>query len=256
MKANTLKRKLASGIPCVGTFITIPSPDVVEIAGVAGFDFVIIDLEHGLINLETMANMVRAADVHELAAIVRVPESSDDLLLSALESGAHGVEVPHIETKEDAEKAVQAVKYFPHGMRGVSPYTRAGWYSSINPQQHFTISNEETMVILQIEGRLGVENIRTIASVRGVDVLFAGPYDLSQSLGVPGAVDDANVLTAIKTIIQVCNEKGIWPGTFAPTVDKARQWIKTGMKYIAYSVDNGILFKAFQQSVTEIKKET
>ncbi len=252
MKKNVLKEKLRMGKPCVGLFATIPSPSIVELAAVAGFDYVIIDLEHGVIDYETMENMVRAADVHGLTAVVRVPESFEDAVLKALEAGAHGVEIPHIGSAAEAEKAVKAVKYAPEGMRGVSPYTRAAWYTSIPPREHFAVSNRETMVVLQIEGVEGVENMEAIASVKGVDVLFVGPYDLSQALGVPGDVDNEKVLAALKKLVQICMQKGVSAGSFAPTVEKARQLISQGVKYVAYSVDTGIIYKGFKQAVDEI----
>lgn len=251
---NRLKRKLSSGLACVGPFINIQNPAVVEMAALAGFDFVIIDMEHGLFNRENLENMVRAAEIHGITPVVRVPEDSTSAILSALEAGAQGIEAPHIESVSDAEKVVEAVKYFPEGMRGVSPYTRAARYSSIPPRQHFETSNRETMVILQIEGIKGVENLEAIASLKGVDVLFAGPYDLSQAFGVPGEVEHPKVLQTIEKVVKVCDSRGLHAGTFAPSVEKARRWINSGMRFIAYSVDTGILYNAFKQSVDEIRR--
>ncbi|MEM1944632.1 MAG: aldolase/citrate lyase family protein [Nitrososphaerota archaeon] len=253
MRENRLREKLMVGKPCVGTFATIPNPAVVELIALSGFDFVIIDMEHGILNYESVENMVRAGDVHGLTSIVRVRENRESDILSALETGAQGVEVPHVESAEDAQRAVGAAKYAPMGMRGVSPYTRAGGYSSIPPHEHFLTSNRETMIVLHIEGREGVENMDSILRVEGVDVLFAGPYDLSQAYGVPGDVEDPKVLGAINKLIERCGSRGRWAGTFAPDVDKARRWITAGIKYVAYSVDSGIFYNALKQALDDIR---
>ncbi len=253
MIANRVKEKLGAGEPCVGVFATIPSPTVVEIIGYAGFDFVIIDMEHGIIDFESVENMVRAADIHGLTSIVRVPEARESYILRALETGAHGVEVPHISDGEDAARVVEAVKYAPQGERGVSPYTRAAGYSSISPPEHFSRSNRETMTVLHIEGRRGVERLEEIADVGGVDVLFAGPYDLSQSYGVPGDVDDPRVVYSMNKLIEICRNRGRWPGTFAPNVERAKRWIKAGMKYLAYSVDSGIFYESLRDIMVRLR---
>ena len=253
MKPNRLKEKLSTDSPCLGTFATIPNPSVVEMIAYAGFDFVIIDMEHGVMDLESVENMVRAADIHGLTSIVRVPENSESSILRALETGAQGVEVPHVDDRESARRAVEAVKYYPEGRRGVSPYTRAGGYSSIPPSEHFTTSNRETMVILHIEGREGVENLDEILAVKGVDVLFAGPYDLSQSYGVPGRIDDPRVVEGMNILIRKCRERNVYPGTFSASVEMAKRWIAAGIRYMAYSVDVGIFYEALKNSVGIIR---
>lgn len=247
MKRNALKQKLAAGETCIGTFITIPSPTVVEIAAVAGFDFLIIDLEHGNIDLQDVENMVRACDLHSVSCIVRLPENYQSFFPKILETGAQGVQVPHVQSGREAEEIVKAVKYWPEGMRGVSPYTRAGDYSSIQPTEHFKISNQETMVVVQIENLHGVDNMEQIASVKAVDVIFAGPYDLSQAFGIPGKLDDERVVNTVERLANVCRRKGRWAGTFVSNHQNFDRWRSVGIQYIAFSVDCGIIYKAFKE---------
>jgi len=253
LKENLVKRKLSSGEYCFGIFATIPFPTIPEIVGYAGFDFVIIDLEHGVMDFESVENMVRAADNLGVTSVIRVPEARESYILRALETGAQGIQVPHVEDKDTAKYVVESIKYAPLGHRGVSPYTRAANYSSLSPIEHFRKSNEETLVVLQIEGREGVENIESVASVDGVDVLFAGPYDLSQSFGVAGDIDNPIVKQSISRIVETCKRHGKYPGTFASNIERAKNWISAGMKYIAYSVDTGIFYESLRRIIEAIK---
>jgi 4-hydroxy-2-oxoheptanedioate aldolase len=255
LKESHVKKKLLKGGFCLGIFSNIPSPSISEIAGYAGFDFIIIDMEHGIMDFESVENMVRAADAVGISSIIRVPEARESYILRAVETGAQGVQVPHVEDRQTAELVVDSVKYAPLGNRGVSPYTRAANYSSLSPTEHFKKSNEETLVVLQIEGREGVENIESIVTVEGVDVLFAGPYDLSQSFGVTGDLDNPLVRRSMDKLIETCKIYGKWPGTFAPNIERARSWISAGMKYLAYSVDTGILYESLRHIVESVKSK-
>jgi 4-hydroxy-2-oxoheptanedioate aldolase len=182
-----------------------------------------------------------------------VPDARERYILRALETGAQGVQIPHVEDKEIAELVVEWVKYAPIGRRGVSPYTRAANYSSLPAAEHFKRSNDETIIVLQIEGVDGIANIESIASVEGVDVLFAGPYDLSQSLGVPGEIDNPEVKQGMFKLMETCKRYGKWPGTFASDVERAKSWLAAGMKYLAYSVDTGILYESLHRIAELIK---
>lgn len=248
MRVNNLKRVLREGRVVLGPFMKLSNPALVEIMGHAGFNFVIIDTEHAPLNFETVENLIRAAELVDIAPIVRVTENDSALILRALDVGALGVEVPHISKKEDAMKAVRAVKFAPEGERGVCPFVRAAEYSSLDRYEYFKRANEETMVIIHIEGLEGIRNLEDILTVKGLDVIFIGPYDLSQSLGMLGQVDHPLVINKMKEVIAKAKEK-VAVGTFVDDVKAAKKWINAGVQYISYSVDVGIFYDACERIV-------
>ena len=191
---KVLRDRLKEGEIVFGPFMKLASPQVVEIAGFAGFDFVILDMEHGPLCFETIENLVRAAEVVDIAPLVRVYDKKPSLIVRSLDVGAEGVLVPHISSVVEAESLVDTARFNPHGERGVCRYVRAAKFSSLDRYSYFDEANRNTLVIAMIEGEDGIANLDQILSVVGIDVVFIGPYDLSQSLGIPGQVTDARVI--------------------------------------------------------------
>lgn len=185
---NNFKNKL-NGDGVVGIFSKTCDPGFIEVLGYAGADYVIIDLEHGPNSVQSVQNLIRGAQVAGIMPIVRVKESCASVMGEALDIGAGGIQVPQITTKADAEKVMERTKFSPIGERGVCRFVRAAQYSAKDRFEYFKEENEK-VTILQIEGQEGIDNIDDILTVDGIDVLFIGPYDLSQSLGVPGEIDN------------------------------------------------------------------
>lgn len=253
MKKNHLKKALQDGKVIFGPFLKFTDPAVVEIMGFAGFDFVIIDEEHGPISIESAQNMIRAAESVNITPVIRVSNNDEALILRALDIGAQGIEIPQINSKYDAERAVKSVKYSPQGERGVCRYVRAANYSSMDKFKYFKYANEETMIIAHIEGVEGINNLDKILSVPGIDVIFIGPYDLSQSLGIPGEVNHPLVTEKMKEVVLKCKKNKVAVGTFADDIETARSWVSLGVQYMAFSVDVGILYEASKQIVKKFK---
>ena len=207
MKKNNLKEVLKEGKNVFGPFMKFTDPAAVEIMGFAGFDFVIIDAEHGPISMQSAQNMIRAAETVNITPIIRVANNDEALILRALDIGAQGIEIPQINSKSQAIKAVRSVKYAPQGERGVCRYVRAANYSSMDKFKYFKSANNETMIIAHIEGVEGINNLDEILSVPGIDVIFIGPYDLSQSLGITGDVHNALVIEKMQEAILKCKKK-------------------------------------------------
>lgn len=253
MKKNHLKKALQDGKVVFGPFMKFTDPAAVEIMGFAGFDFVIIDAEHGPISMENAQNMIRAAESVHITPIIRVGSNDEALILRALDIGARGIEIPQINSKPDAVRAVQSVKYSPQGERGVCRYVRAANYSSMDKFKYFESANKETMIIAHIEGVEGINNLDEILSVSGIDVIFIGPYDLSQSLGMPGQVNHPLVTEKMKEVVSKCKESKVAAGTFADDVETAKSWVSLGVQYMAFSVDVGILYKAGKNIIRELK---
>ena len=195
---GNLKKRLQAGETVVGPFVIIPSVPLVDTLGYAGMDFCIIDTEHGPISQESATDLVIAAQGSGVAPIIRVGDNDERLILRALDIGADGVQVPQINNVEDGKKVIHAAKYFPLGERGVSVFTRAGDYYVNEGAGHTDKQNDETMIVVHIEGQRGLNNLDEIMTVDGLDVLFLGPYDISQSLGLPGDVRNPKVEAALK----------------------------------------------------------
>lgn len=227
----------------VGVFSKTADSNFVEALGFAGMDFVILDQEHGPIHNETLHNHVRAAKVGGILSIVRVKGVDSNAIGAALDSGADGVQVPNISTAEEAERAVNAARFFPTGNRGVCRFVKAAEFGSTPKESYFGEANKK-LLILQVEGTQGVENLDEILNVEGFDILFVGPYDLSQSLGIPGQVDHPRMKELMQEVSQKAKAKGKRLGTFADTIKTARDFYQQGFEYLSYSVDINIFLEA------------
>jgi 4-hydroxy-2-oxoheptanedioate aldolase len=248
---NNFKKMLKSGEVLYGPWCVLPSASVINVVASTGVDFVIIDMEHGPHTFETVEDMVRASEIEGCAPIVRVAKNDEALILRALDIGASGVIVPHIESKKDAERAISYAKYHPVGSRGFSPYTRAGRYSLLNVEDHARRQNEETAVILLLEGRKGVENLNDILSIKDIknkiDAIYIGAYDLSQAFGFPGQVDHPEVIRHLEASIEKIQTKGIAAGGYVAKNEEDIKWmIAMGMQFITLLPDCTILFHAFE----------
>ena len=251
---SRLKDKLDSGRPVIGSFVKITDPAVVEIMGQAGFDFAIIDMEHGPISVETAQNSVRVAELTGISPIIRVSRNDPVDILRCLDIGAEGVEVPQIRNAADAQIMASSARFHPKGDRGVCRYVRAAGYSSVERHKYFQMANERTVTIAHLEGIEAVKNLNEIMAVDGVDILFIGPYDLSQSVGVPGEVTHPLVLKQMEEVIEKAKSAGKLVGTFADDVSSAKRWIDAGVKYIAISVDVGIFYEACRNIVSKLSE--
>lgn len=250
---QNIRAALKLGQFVIGSFFRLPSPDLVEIFGEAGFDFIIIDQEHGAVSIETTSNLVRACDLVGMAAIVRIPDNQPWLIQHALDVGALGVQVPQIGTVSDADRVVRASKFAPMGSRGVCRNVRAARYSARDRFDYMGESNRDTLVVVQIESKEGVENLGGILSVPGLDVVFLGPYDLSQSLGVPGQVDHPKVRGMMEQAVAACRLAGVAAGVYADSVEAVRHWVGMGVQYVAVGVDTALIYTLTHKMVSELR---
>ena len=254
MREQTLqetRERLNNGDVLIGVFCKTTAPDFIEIIGYAGFDFCILDMEHGPVQLETLQNLIRAAEGSGMLPIVRTRCLSPDSVAQPLDLGAAGIQVPQMASKADAESVVDAVKFAPLGHRGVCRFVRAAKHSATDREAYFAEANE-SLIILQLEGTC-LGEYEKIAEVPGVDILFIGPYDLSQALGLPGEIEHPRVLEAIRVIIAVAKRKGKTVGVFADSPSQAQRWIAEGVQYIAYSVDVGLFYTVCRDTVNALR---
>ena len=248
-----LKKKLQAGETVVGPFVIIPSAALVDTLGYSGMDFCILDTEHGPLSMETVADLVIAAQGSGVAPIVRVGENDEWPILRALDIGAEGVQVPQVNVVDDARRVVRAAKYSPLGERGVSVFTRAGNYYKNDAAGHPERQNDETMTVVHIEGKAGLDNLDEIMTVDGIDVLFLGPYDISQSLGVPGDVRSKIVEDALKEAASRARAQGRVVGSYAKDVEMGKWLIDLGVQYLSINVDTTIYMQACERIVRSLK---
>jgi len=245
LQTNQLKRALADGKTVFGLLNSIPSPLLVEMIGYAGFDFVILDMEHVCLNPETLENMVRAAECAGVTPLVRVPSAAPDAILRALDCGAQGIVVPHVRTAAEAAQAVAASRYAPLGTRGISGGRTTG-FGTLDLPTYFARANSQIMVAAMIEDRQGVDNLDAILSVAGIDMVLEGAIDLSQSYGVPGQAQHPMVQDAIETIAANCRRHGI-PFCAIPRVPaQADAWKARGVQAYLLGDDRGVSFRAIK----------
>jgi 4-hydroxy-2-oxoheptanedioate aldolase len=232
MQENLMKKKFAAGEPAFGLSVMIPSPQIVESAAGMGFDWVLIDCEHGTVGLETMELMIMAAEASGVTPIVRPRTNAAADILQAMDRGAQGVQIPHINTADEARAAVAAVKFHPQGSRGLAAGTRASGYGFTGSMGGFVEeANRRTLVCVQLEDEAALPNVEEILDVEGVDVFFIGPSDLSQSMGHPGNPKAPSVARAIEdTLAKIVAAKKT-PGMPA-TADAVQGVLSKGVRYI------------------------
>ena len=199
-----LKQRIARGETIAGSFAFLGSPEMVEIMALAGMDYIIIDTEHSPKDWDTIQHMIRAANIHELPALIRVSENNEKLILQCLEIGADGLVVPFVQTAGDVRRATGAIFYPPRGSRGTCTLTRMTGYGARRKSflDHCAAQNENLVLFAQVEDASGVENIGEIlAEEPGIDVVLVGRADLASSYGTPGDVQAPAVLEATDRLL-------------------------------------------------------
>jgi len=250
---NIIKSKLENGETVIGSIVSVNSPDIVEVLALAGFDFIFIDNEHGALNIETTANLIRAAEARACTPIVRVAENDPVTILKTLDIGAFGIHVPQINTREEAAEMVKAARYYPLGERGIA-LPRSSGYGIYAREAYIEEANSETLLIPHLENIKGVENLKEILTINGLDIIFIGPFDLSQSLGIPGQLGHPLLEEKIAYSLDTIRTAGLTAGIFAAGVEEAQQRIEQGFRYILYSMDTIMLSKTAQSELSRIKK--
>ena len=232
MKQNRMKEKLRAGEPVFGVSVMIPSPQIVEMIGAVGFDWVLLDCEHGTLTLESVELMAMAAEACGVTAIARPTTRSPEHILQVLDRGVMGVQVPHVNSARDAREVIAAVKYHPLGNRGLAAGTRAAVYDAHGTLADYVrAANEATLIAVQLEEQAAIDNIDELLGVDGIDVFFIGPADLSQSMGHPGNPKAPTVARAIDESFRKMVARGRTPGTPA-VAESVSEVIDKGVRYI------------------------
>ena len=235
-----LKQKIKNAELTIGSWITLGNTSVAEIMANAGYDWLVVDLEHTTISVEQAGELIRTIELSGISSLVRLTNNDESQIKRMLDAGARGIVVPMVKSASDAKYAVAATRYPPLGNRGVG-LARAQCYGS-SFKEYFSWqadTNDGPIVVVQIEHIDAVNNLKDILSVKGVDAFIIGPYDLSCSMGIPGEFDNPQFTDVMKNIIETGDKLGAVSGIHVvePDIEKLNNAINEGYKFIAYSVD-------------------
>jgi len=245
-----VKRKLEAGETVFGSFVKLDAPAIAELYGIAGFDFVILDAEHGCYTHAGIENMIRTCERMGMSSVVRTPDAGEANILHVLDSGASGIQVPSLRSAAEVREVIRKAKYWPLGERGSARACRAAAYGTLPDYEQR--ANRETLVSVHVENKEMVEDIEALCAVDELDVLFIGPGDLSASLGHPGDAAHPDVVAAIDRVIEVAaGRKHI--GTVVANAAQLESYVARGVHYIAWLSELGMLRGALNAAASNFK---
>lgn len=254
MRRNLVKQRLLNGETVIGTMIQeMTEPSIAQIMKVVGFDFFMIDMEHGSYSLESAAGILRVGRMLDMCPLVRVRSPEYHLIAGPLDHGAMGIMLPRIESRAHVEKLVESAKYPPQGKRGCSSDAPHSEYVFPPLTEFLQTNNEDTLLIAQIERQVAVEHIDDILSVPGVDVALIGPEDISVSYGVPGETSHPSVVAAIDRVIESTKRHHIVAGIHMGGIASLKGWMEKGMRMIMWNSDLGFLMEGSAPGLAELR---
>jgi 4-hydroxy-2-oxoheptanedioate aldolase len=251
---NRLKKTINGGKMALGLVSALPLPIMVEMVGVAGYDFVMLDQAHVGVGPEALENLVRAAECAGITPLVRVPSSAPDVILRALDAGAQGVVVPRVRSREEAQAVVRAARFHPRGERSLSD-GRATGFGRMPLPEYVARANRQLMVGVCIENQEAVEAIDSIVTVEGLDWVMEAAPGLSQSYGVPGKVDHPHVQAAIRRVATACLRHGVSYCATLRLPGDAERWLREGAAALLLGDDRGVAFRALQAHLENVRLE-
>ena len=251
---NQLRRRLADGGLAVGTMLVeVRQPGVMRLLANAGFDFVLIDSEHGPFTVETIADLSRAARDARLTPVVRIPELTYFHVTQALDGGAQGIMLPRVTAPDQVEACVRWMKYPPQGRRGAVLARGHTEFRAGPLAETLAALNRESFLIVQIETAEALDQLEAILAVPGVDAALVGPTDLSLSLGIPGQMTHPRLIEAIARVLEACGRHAVVPAIHTNDVAMTAEWAKRGMRLVSINSEAGLLIQGGRQAVTTIR---
>jgi 4-hydroxy-2-oxoheptanedioate aldolase len=249
---NAFKRALKAARPQIGLWSSLASNYSVEVIAGAGFDWILLDMEHSPNDLESLLAQLQAAAPYPTTPIVRVPWNDMVTVKRVLDVGAQSLLVPYVSTPEEAKAAVAHTRYPPAGVRGVAGTTRASRFGRI--PGYAKKAHEEICVLVQVETKTGLENLEAICAVDGVDGVFIGPADLHASMGYTGESANPAVLPLIEEAMRRIRRAGNAPGYLSPIESDARRMLAAGALFVAVGADVGLLARGAESLSAKFKE--
>jgi 2-keto-3-deoxy-L-rhamnonate aldolase RhmA len=253
MRENATREKLRRGETVVGLMLLSADAHVVGVIAATGFDYVMFDLEHTSLSYERLERLVHAADAAGITPMCRVSSGSRSDILRALETGVRGLMVPMVESAASAADAARFSRYSPAGERGAYFLSYSSEYGKGTLTDYYAASNDSLLLIAQIETAAGVENAAAIAQTPGIDLLFVGPADLSQSLGVPGQMEHERVLQATATVLAAARAAGKWGGVIGP--ENAARWAGRDAAFVVWHQEMTLFKQKLASEVAAIQAQ-
>lgn len=255
MKDNRFQQVLAAGgVPVGHMILEFATRGIAQIVEAAGVDFVVIDMEHTGLAMADVANLVAWFKATTVAPFVRIPQIEYHFVARALDVGALGIMAPNVRNAIQAQLLVAATKYAPLGQRGVMLGSSHTDFRMANPREFFDASNRGTTLICQIESQEGLDNLEAIATTPGIDVLWPGQFDLSQSMGIPGEFTHPRFLAALNQVVTVARQHGLAAAIQPLTIAQAQEWRAIGFNAISFSGDFFVYQAALSQAVNELRR--
>lgn len=249
---NKTRQKIQAGQATLGAFVGMGSPAAAEVMAYVGFDWLVVDAEHGPLDWGSCVSLLQAMNGSEATPIIRVAWNDPVLIKRALDIGAQGILVPMVNDRQSAELAVKACKYPPQGIRGIGPMRPSHYYLDII--EYLKTANDEIMVIVQIEHIDAVNNIEEIFKVEGIDCYFIGPHDLAASMGLITQIHHPKVRQAIDKVLEASKKVGTAAGLYAMNLDDVESYIDQGYKMISIGNDAGILATGSRDLIQRFRK--
>ena len=255
MKQSKVKEMLKNGeAVAVPEINHIFSPNLIEMLGTLGYECVWIDMEHSGLGYERLSELAIAARVTGMDVIVRISKGGYTSVIRPLETGVNGLVLPHCMSREEAREFVRMAKFTPLGLRGIG-CGRDSCYGLTGFDNYLKQANEETLLVVQIEDKEAVDEVDGIAAVEGIDVLFIGPVDLSQSYGVPGQIEHPLIREAIKKVAAASKKYGKWWGHPAEPGRRMQEMLNNGAQFLNCTSEMSILLKGFRDVIEHSKRE-
>jgi 4-hydroxy-2-oxoheptanedioate aldolase len=248
---GNLREALRGNGTLIFTFLMTPRAEIVEMLALAGFDGVVIDLEHGAMTIADLPVLSAAARGSGIYALARVRDGLAAEIGAFLDAGVDGVLVPHVSTAQQAAAVVAAGRFPPTGERSLNPYVRGTRYGSDGDAGR-DLADARSAIIVMVEGAEGLQNLEAIGDTEDLDGVFIGPVDLSASLGVPGQPEHPTVIETVTSIFERLRERKVAAGVFAPTAAAAKRWREAGAALVALSADNKMMIDAFVRLRAEL----
>lgn len=254
MKLNRCNKKIKAGeVPVGHMILEFGTRGIAQILDAVDLDFAIIDTEHSAFSRADVADLAAWFKATDVAPFVRIAEVQYHLIAPTLDAGILGIMVPNVKTGEAAKAIVNAAKYAPMGDRGVIMGQAHTDYKGVNPREFMDYANENITIICQIESQQGLDNLEAIASTPGVDILWVGHFDLTQSLGITGDFHHPKFLDGMKKVVEMADKYGLGAGIQPGSLEQTEEWMDMGFNVISYNGDFSVYQNAMRQAVDGVR---
>ena len=241
MKPNRIREVAAEGrVPFGHMVMEFDTPGIAKLCEAADLDFVILDMEHGPLSISQVAGLIARFKATAISPIVRIPASEYHFVARVMDAGAQGIMAPNVRTPEQARMLNDAMRYAPDGNRGLGLGVSHNDFIRPDSKQYMAAANASNILICQVESRAAVRDLDAIASVPGVDCLWVGHMDLTQSMGIVEQFQHPEFLSAMARVTQTARDRGLFAGIQPGSLSQAKEWMEIGFNLISYSTDIGI----------------